>query len=82
MTGLFDENIRQVHREYIREYREKHKEHLKIYRKNYYQENKKKLLEYLREKVECECGCVLCIGGLAVHRRTQKHKNLLLQKID
>jgi len=43
-------------------------------RKQLYQDNREKILEYNKEKVSCECGCILSKYHLSRHRNTDKHK--------
>jgi hypothetical protein len=48
-------------------------EQQKQYREEYREEiNKKKA-----EKITCECGCIVRMGGMTNHRRTKKHINLM-----
>ena len=46
--------------------------------KERYEQNKGKLLEQKKEKMTCECGCILTKGYLTQHRKSPKH--LLLTK--
>ena len=59
--------------------------------KEYRQVNKVKLAEYNREynqadkgkrkeKVTCECGCILAKGALIKHKKTNKHLKLMQSK--
>ena len=70
------DRIAEKHKEYC----EKNKEQLVEQRKNRYEKNKVQLAEQRKENVECECGCIVRKYGLANHRRTQKHKDLMAQK--
>jgi len=69
-----------------REYRENNKEKLaereKKYRENNKEENNKKKREYGAVKVNCECGCVVRRDNLTDHKKTQKHKKKLENKIN
>lgn len=47
------------------------------YSKRYYRKNREKLLNYVKEKTRCDCGCVVARISLAKHRRTKKHENRL-----
>ena len=49
---------------------------LKISEKNkkYREKYKEKLKQKAKEKIECPCGSVVCRGGLAKHKRSQKHQ--------
>lgn len=73
-----------------KEYREKNKEYKKEYRENnrnillqkhrqWWHNNKDKLNEKAKEKIECECGCKIRKGDIARHKQTKKHINLMLQ---
>tara|TARA_R100000951_G_scaffold94688_1_gene83492 strand:+ start:14 stop:550 length:537 start_codon:yes stop_codon:yes gene_type:complete len=41
--------------------------------KQHYQENRDKILKYQKEKITCECGCVLNRKVISAHRKTVKH---------
>jgi len=47
--------------------------------KDYYknQDYRTKHLNYLKEKVECECGCILARVNMYRHRESEKHLMLL-----
>ena len=45
----------------------------KLYYKNYYEDNK--------EKITCECGCVIVKQGFAYHIKSNKHKTLMCVSI-
>ena len=83
-------------KEYHKQYYEGNREDLRVYRANYYQKNKdihreqhKKYLEENQEeikrknaeKVECDCGSVICRGAKANHVKSFKHQDLLKNKI-
>lgn len=61
------------YKEYHKEYNKKNKEQLSKQKKEYYKNNKNIILE----KVTCECGCNVRRGGLARHKKTKKHNDLL-----
>jgi hypothetical protein len=78
--------------EYCQKYRNDHKEQLKEYKKHYYEANKQaihekhkqyretnkeKVNQTKKEKIECECGCVVIRNHMARHKKTQKHKDLM-----
>jgi len=48
--------------------------------KEYYEDNKKKILEkikkYEAEKITCECGAIITRGAILRHRKTMKHIKL------
>jgi|LakMenEpi03Aug12_release.lakeMendotaPanAssembly.Ray.scaffolds.fasta_scaffold662925_2 group I intron endonuclease len=47
---------------------------------NYYEQNKEKVLNRLKEKVVCECGCIIAKCNIPDHKKTQKHLNLMKEK--
>lgn len=53
---------------------------VKYYYKNYYERNREKMLARQREKIKCECGLVVCRGGINNHRKTKRHKDHLDRK--
>ena len=65
-------------KEQIKEYRENNKEKSLDYAKEYRENNKEKLLIQKKERITCECGCILTKIHLSRHKKTQKH--LLLTK--
>ena len=46
--------------------------------KQWCEDNKERLLEYNKEKITCECGCVSLRCNLPRHKRSQKHKKLMM----
>ena len=75
-------------KEYQQEYRQKNKDKLSEYQqeyyhankeqrqeqnKEYYQINKQKISERDRQKIECDCGCIVRRRDIAKHKRTAKH---------
>ena len=73
----YKEKHREYYREYKKEYNRKHKEENGEKKKEYYYENRDKIREQKREKVECECGAVVCKTVIARHRKTKKHIKLI-----
>jgi predicted GIY-YIG superfamily endonuclease len=66
-------------------YRNENKEKISIRKKKYYEKNKDKIKKYYEknrdiilkrkeEKIECECGTIICKPNLNSHRKPQKHK--------
>lgn len=75
---MFDEKLyRQNIKDFYRDYNGKNREKRKLF----YHENKKEIIKYRTEKVQCTCGVIICRGSLTVHRKTKKHQRLLLQKV-
>jgi len=58
-------------------YRENNKEQILKQRKSYYESNKDKFLDDKKEKITCECGCIIGRGDLPRHKRTIKHQELM-----
>ena len=56
-----------------KEYREDNKEHIK----EYYQKNKEQISEQKKEKITCECGCIIGKNDIARHKKSNKHITLL-----
>ena len=76
---------RRTKKEYYQDNREKRLEYQKQYnednhdksfeqKKQYYNDNKQIIGEKRKEKITCECGCVLTKNHLQRHRKTNKHK--------
>jgi len=45
--------------------------------KEYRENNKEKLSEKRKEKITCECGCIVAKSSLTRHKKNKKHINLL-----
>ena len=45
----------------------------------YYADNRVKILEKLKEKVRCECGCITTKSVISRHLKSKKHLNLMNQ---
>jgi hypothetical protein len=41
--------------------------------RKYYEKYKTQTLKRKAEKITCECGATICIGGISIHKRSQKH---------
>jgi len=63
--------------EQIKEWREDNKEAIAEYIKEYREKNKEELKEKSKEKITCECGCIITKTDLARHKKTNKHITLL-----
>ena len=70
------EKYKERKKECDKKYREENKEKVFENKKIYYEENKEKIKEHRSEKIECECGAIVCRGDIARHRRSKKHKEL------
>jgi len=73
---------------YKKEYNEKNKQHILEYHKKYNEQNKEKILEkqkvykqknkeYLKEKITCDCGCLIVRTAIARHLKNNKHIKLM-----
>ena len=86
------EKIKECNKEQRKKYYENNKEHIKEQKKKYHENNKEKRLEQLKqycknnkekikekakEKVTCECGCVVRKSDLARHKKSNKHLKLM-----
>ena len=76
-----DEERKKYNKEYNKEYNEKNKEYIKDrkqeYNKEYRETNKEIITKKLKEKVNCQCGCVVTKHHKARHERNTKHINLM-----
>lgn len=52
---------------------DKDKEKKLTYSQIYYRNNKKRQLDYVREKTRCDCGAVIARISWAKHQRSKKH---------
>ena len=56
-----------------KDYYEENKEKLTEYHKEYRNQNKEKIAEKVKEKVTCECGCIVRRDGLGGHKKSKNH---------
>ena len=56
-----------------REYNIINRDIIKERGKEYREKNKERINEYKKEKITCECGCVIIKNSLQRHMRTKKH---------
>ena len=64
------------YKEKIKEYKQKNEEKVKEWKKKDYQKNREKILEKNRQKITCECGCIISSGAMREHKKTKKHIKL------
>ena len=69
----YKEDNKENMREYNKKYRENNKELISKQRKGSYEKRKNIINEKAKEKVECECGKIVCKGALSRHKKTQYH---------
>ncbi len=49
-----------------------------VYTKLYYEKNKERILNKIKQKVKCEiCRCEVCYGALSAYNRSKKHLTAL-----
>ena len=63
------------HKIYYEENKEKLLDYAKDYGKTYYEQNKEIILAKQREKITCECGCI--VSNITRHKKSPKHIKLL-----
>ena len=88
----YREENKEDKKKYMKEYREANKEYTKEYRKEWYKKNteyakekskkqreanREQINTKKREKIKCECGCLINRASLARHRKSKKHLNLI-----
>lgn len=70
-------------KEYSKRWRETHPHQAKQQPKEWQENNRDRAIEHRRKYnntyIDCECGCNIRKGSLALHRRSQKHIKLLEQ---
>jgi len=67
--------------EYNKQYREQHRDEICEQKKQYREQHRDEINEKFRQKVTCECGCVVNKYNLSRHRKTTKHI-LLMEKLN
>ena len=69
-----DNQKSEYHKQKSKEWREAHKDDVKEYNKTYYDINKEKIIEHLKQKVNCEaCQKDYARSQIYMHRLTKKH---------
>jgi hypothetical protein len=75
----------ETHKQEIKEsgkqYHETHKEEISERKKIYYETHKQTIHVKNKEKLECECGCIVTQKNLSTHKKTTKHIKLLSAKL-
>ena len=61
----------------IKKYRDDNEDKIKQYRKNYYESNKEKIAESIKEKCICECGIEICKNKKSIHLKSQRHLKII-----
>ena len=70
---LTEEQKLELRKERNKEYRENNKDYINKYNKQWRTNNDEYNKEYKKEKIACDCGCIVARSDLAKHKRTQKH---------
>ena len=60
-----------------KEHTENNKERISEYHKQWRNDNKEKIKEHKSEHVKCECGCMIARDGMARHKRTRRHIDIM-----
>ena len=48
-----------------------------VYNKRYYDKHRKTILNYMKTKIQCECGCMISRIYKSTHMKTKKHHYLM-----
>ena len=64
-------------KKYQKDYYEQNLEYVKGYRKDISKRYREKKRERICERIECDCGCIISRSNLAIHKKSQKHKDLM-----
>ena len=73
----YKEAKKDYYKDYMIKYQKKNNDFLKEQKRRHYQLNKEAIQEARKEKVNCECGCMIRKGHIARHRKSIKHIQLL-----
>jgi group I intron endonuclease len=76
----YDADNKQRKRDNRKLFRENNKAMIAEKAKAYYEQNKEALLQGRREKIACECGCMVSKYTLVQHKATTKHQARMQQK--
>ena len=68
------------HKDRLRRYYEQNREQINERHKQYYIKNKDVITTIQKQKLTCDCGCVIRRGDMARHKRTKKHQELINNK--
>lgn len=74
------EEGKETTRIYNKKYNIENRDINNLKKKEKYEENKKQILEKLKEKIICECGAEVCKHSVARHQRTKKHQDFMNSK--
>ena len=87
MKQYYEQNKEQIAEQY-KHYREQNKERIAEQKKQYREQNKEQIAERdkqyreqnkerMKQKITCECGCVIGKCDLARHKRSKKHQDFM-----
>jgi len=62
---------------YQQQYREENADKIKAYKQQYYQQNTDKIKADKNEKIQCECGAVICRSNKSRHLKSKSHLNFI-----
>jgi hypothetical protein len=68
-------------RQYQKEYQRANKDKIKEYKKEYLRANKERIKEQDKQKIECDCGLVVCRKQIARHKLTKKHSDYIASSL-
>jgi hypothetical protein len=68
------------HKDRLKAYYENHKDEFAERHRQYYAINKTNILDIRKQKLTCDCGCVIRRGDMARHKRSKKHQELINNK--
>ena len=77
----YRQEYRQKNKEHMQEYYQKNKEQRKEQIKEYQRANKERISAYKNQKIECDCGSIVCRAYIAKHKRTKKHSDYKLNNL-
>ena len=77
---IYRQNNKKKIYEKNKKYNEKNKDKITKWRKQWREKNRDKIREKGKEKITCDCGCLINKKHLAIHKRTKKHIKLLQEK--
>ncbi len=68
--------------DYHKQYRNDNKEKNNEYKQQYREQNREEINQRRREKIQCECGCIVSRGSISIHNTSKKHKQLMNTNIN
>ena len=83
-NNIINKKWRDTHKEecikIYKKYYETHKEEINVKHKKYRETHKEEISVKKKEKVECECGSIVAMSCLSVHKKSPKHFKLVNNK--